>query len=160
MKNYISLSRLLLCANRRNTKRYSKVSRDKISFLVDPFWTKEFVDSRTIRTLIISPTKDAMNILSSFMSSFSKISCEKKKDEKIIPRNCERFVYLIINCPSNYLETATSTILHDDAYVRWIGTGSDESVQIIVSQVSHLEKRSLICTWIGILGFDVLEATG
>lgn len=84
----------------------------------------------------------------------------KKKDEKIIPRNCERFVYLIINCPSNYLETATSTILHDDTYVRWIGTGSDESVQIIVSQVSHLEKRSLICTWIGILGFDVLEATG
>lgn len=159
MKNYIPLSRLLLCATRCETKCYSKVSRDKISFFVDPFWTEEFVDRRTIRTLIISPTKDAMNMLSSFMSSFSKISCEKKV-EKIIPTNCERFVYLIINCPSNYLETATSTILHDDAYVRWIGAGSDESVQIIVSQVSHLEKRSLICTWIGILGFDVLEATG
>lgn len=149
MKNYIPLSRLLLCANRRNTKCYSKVFGQKSLSILERYVPWLYLRLRTPWTYYPASCP-----------RFPKYPARKKKDEKIIPRNCERFVYLIINCPSNYLETATSTILHDDAYVRWIGTGSDESVQIIVSQVSHLEKRSLICTWIGILGFDVLEATG
>lgn len=97
-------------------------------------------------------------MLSSFMSSFSKMSCErnKKSTGKIILGNFRMFRLLnCTNCLSDYLQTATSAIFHDDAYIRRIGAGSDESVQIIVSQIAHLEKRSSICTtWSEKLALD------
>lgn len=72
---------------------------------------------------------------------------EKKKEgngEKITAGNSGiRLLNYLNSIPLSdhfYLETSTGTILDHDAYVWRVGARPDESVQIIVSQVTHLRK--------------------
>lgn len=72
---------------------------------------------------------------------------EKKKEgngEKITAGNSGiRLLNYLNSIPLSdhfYLETSTGAILDHDAYVWRVGARPDESVQIIVSQVTHLRK--------------------
>lgn len=99
-------------------------------------------------TLMMSPTKDATNILSSFMSSFSKMSwkisllsifesvtdqheIEKRHNDRLICNLktliATNRIYVITD-----LETTTRAIFDDDAYVGWIGARADKRIQIVV----------------------------
>lgn len=104
-------------------------------------------------TLMISPTSEATNILSSFIFSFSSISCKKHFTaehfgifkwrklaimfENLIIDKHNKIIMLIVKITD--FKTSTCTIFNDDAYIKWIGTCTDECIEIIMPQIAHLK---------------------